>query len=86
VGDQSPNRNPRHNTVSRGPGKGRGVMNEDAMPGMVSPAEVGRSTDVPEADLAAAQGKRRPSLTPYGIDAIKRLARRFGTKALHWTE
>ncbi len=37
-------------------------------------------------DLAEAQGKRRPSLTPYGIDAIKRLARRFGTKALHWTE
>jgi hypothetical protein len=37
-------------------------------------------------DLAEAQGKRRPSLKPYGIDEIKRLARRFGTKALHWTE
>ena len=37
-------------------------------------------------DLAEAQGKRRPSLKLYGIDEITRLARRFGTKALHWTE
>jgi hypothetical protein len=37
-------------------------------------------------DLAKAQGKRRPSLKPFGIDAIKRLARRFGTKPLHRTE
>ncbi len=37
-------------------------------------------------DEAEAQGKRRPSLKPYGIDEIQRLARRFGTKALHWTE
>ena len=33
-----------------------------------------------------AQGKRRPSLRAYGLDEIKRLARRFGAKALHWTE
>ncbi len=32
------------------------------------------------------QGKRRPGLRTAGIDEIKRLARRFGTKALHWTE
>jgi len=32
------------------------------------------------------QGKRRPGLRMAGIDEIKRLARRFGTKALHWTE
>lgn len=31
-------------------------------------------------------GKRRPGLRTAGIDEIKRLARRFGTKALHWTE
>jgi hypothetical protein len=37
-------------------------------------------------DRAEAQGKRRPPLKPYGIDEIKRLARRFGTKALYWTE
>ncbi len=32
------------------------------------------------------QGKRQPGLRTTGIDEIKRLARRFGTKALHWTE
>ena len=32
------------------------------------------------------RGKRRPGLWTAGIDEIKRLARRFGTKALHWTE
>jgi len=32
------------------------------------------------------QGKRRPGLRMTGIEEIKRLARRFGTKALHWTE
>ncbi len=37
-------------------------------------------------DRAEAQGKRRPPLKPYGIDEIRRLARRFGTKALPWTE
>lgn len=31
-------------------------------------------------------GKRRPGLRTTGIDEIKRLARRFGTTALHWTE
>lgn len=31
-------------------------------------------------------GKRRPGLRMAGIDEIKRLARRFGTTALHWTE
>jgi predicted XRE-type DNA-binding protein len=31
-------------------------------------------------------GKRRPGLRTAGIDEIKRLARRFDTKALHWTE
>lgn len=35
---------------------------------------------------AEALGKQRPSLRPYGIDEITRLARRFGTKAPHWTE
>ena len=37
-------------------------------------------------DQAEVQGKQRPSLKPYGIEEIKRLARRFGTHALHWTE
>ena len=37
-------------------------------------------------DRADSQGKRRPSLRAYGIDDIRRLARRFGTKAPHWTE
>lgn len=37
-------------------------------------------------DRAEAQGKRRPSLRGYGIDAIKQLARRLGTRALHWTD
>ena len=37
-------------------------------------------------DWAEAEGKRRPSLRAYGIDEIMGLARRFGTKALHWTE
>ncbi len=32
------------------------------------------------------RGKRRPGLRTAGIEEIKRLARRFGTKALHWTE
>ena len=31
-------------------------------------------------------GKRRPGLRSAGIDEIRQLARRFGTKALHWTE
>ena len=37
-------------------------------------------------DRAEAEGKRRPSLRRYGIGEITRLARRFGTEALHWTE
>lgn len=37
-------------------------------------------------EVAEAQGKRRPSLPPYGIDDIKRLARRFGITATHWSE
>jgi hypothetical protein len=37
-------------------------------------------------DRAEAQGQRHPSLQPYGIDAIERLARRLGVTALHWTE
>jgi len=32
------------------------------------------------------RGKRRPGLQTAGIDEIKRLARRFGTTALHWME
>ena len=32
------------------------------------------------------EGKRRPGLRTAGIDEIKRLARRLGTKALHWTD
>jgi len=32
------------------------------------------------------RGKRRPGLQMAGIKEIKRLAQRFGTKALHWTE
>ncbi len=32
------------------------------------------------------RGKRRPGLRTAGIEETKRLARRFGTKALHWTE
>lgn len=34
-------------------------------------------------DVAEAQGKRRPSLRAYDI---KRLARRFGINATHWSE
>ena len=37
-------------------------------------------------DQADAQGRRRPSLRAYGIEEIKRLARRLGTTAPHWTE
>ena len=32
------------------------------------------------------QGTRRPGLRTAGIEEIKRLARRFGTQAPHWTE
>ena len=34
----------------------------------------------------AAAGKRRPSLRPFGIEEIRRLARRFGVKTTHWME
>ena len=37
-------------------------------------------------DAAEAAGRRRPSLKAYGIDDIKRLARRFGVRATHWLE
>jgi hypothetical protein len=37
-------------------------------------------------DAADAAGKRRPSLRPYGIDEIKRLARRCGGGPTHWME
>ena len=37
-------------------------------------------------DAAEAQGKRQPSLRAYGIDDIRRLARRLGVRATHWTE
>lgn len=37
-------------------------------------------------DRAEEQGKRRPALKPYGIDAIVRLARRLGGDAPHWWE
>jgi hypothetical protein len=37
-------------------------------------------------DAAEAQGKRHPSLRSYGIDDIKRLARRFGIRSTHWME
>ena len=37
-------------------------------------------------DRADEQGKRRPGVRTAGIEEIKRLARRFGTQALHWTE
>ncbi len=35
---------------------------------------------------AGERGKRRSGLRMTGIEEIKQLARRFGTKALHWTE
>lgn len=37
-------------------------------------------------DHAEHLGKRRPSLAPYGIDAIVRLARRLGGDAKHWLD
>lgn len=37
-------------------------------------------------DAAEAEGKRRPSLRAYGIEDIKRLARRLGVGATHWME
>jgi len=37
-------------------------------------------------DAAEAQGKRRPSLRTYSIEDIKRLARRLGIRATHWSE
>lgn len=37
-------------------------------------------------DIAEAAGRRRPALRPYGIDGIKRLARRFGISSTHWSE
>ena len=37
-------------------------------------------------DAAEARGKRPPSLRAYGIDDIRRLARRLGVRGTHWTE
>lgn len=37
-------------------------------------------------DAAEAQGRRPPSLRAFGIEEIKRLARRFGVRAPHWME
>jgi len=37
-------------------------------------------------DAAAAKGKRPPPLHDYGIEHIKRLARRLGVTAPHWLE
>jgi hypothetical protein len=37
-------------------------------------------------DAAEVRGKRRPSLRSYGIGEIKRLARRLGVRATHWSE
>ena len=37
-------------------------------------------------DIAEQKGKKRPPLDDYGIEDIKRLARRFGGRALHWME
>lgn len=37
-------------------------------------------------DAAEGQAKRSPSIRAYGIEDIKRLARRFGVRATHWTE
>jgi len=37
-------------------------------------------------DTAEAQAKRPPSLRAYGIDDIRRLARRLGVRATHWME
>ena len=37
-------------------------------------------------DAAEAAGKRLPSLRVYGIDQIKRMARRLGGRAPHWLE
>jgi hypothetical protein len=37
-------------------------------------------------DAAEAQGRRSPSLRAFGIEDIKRLVRRFGVRALHWSE
>ena len=37
-------------------------------------------------DAAEAKGKRPPALRDYGIEDIKRLARRLGVTAPHWLE
>ena len=37
-------------------------------------------------DAAEAKAKRRPSLRAYGIEDIRRLARRLGVRATYWTE
>ena len=39
-----------------------------------------------DCDAAESEGKRPPGIKKYGIDEIKRLARRFGGKALHSSE
>jgi len=37
-------------------------------------------------DAAEAQAQRPPSIRAYGIEDIKRLARRLGVPATHWLE
>lgn len=37
-------------------------------------------------DAAEAQEKRPPPIRAYGIEDIKRLARRLGVSATHWLE
>jgi hypothetical protein len=37
-------------------------------------------------DAADAAGRHRPSLRPFGIDDIVRLAKRLGGTAPHWSE
>jgi hypothetical protein len=48
-------------------------------------AERGRAWNA-TCDAAEAAGRHRPSLRPYGIDDIKRLARRLGAGPTHWSE
>jgi hypothetical protein len=48
--------------------------------------ERGRAWNKACDDALAAGRKRRPSLAPFGIEEIKRLARRLGGRAKHWTE
>ncbi|EBP4001564.1 hypothetical protein S301_23620 [Salmonella enterica subsp. enterica] len=48
-------------------------------------AERGKAWSV-ACDLAQVANKRPPSLKKYGIDEIKRLARRLGARKTHWLD